>query len=253
MDINGVRVPVTPFTLTGIAQGAVASGFVTVKIGGTDVSCLADRGLTTAAGDIVYGRRLGGRILIEGRVWTVAPEPPEESQGPPPPPEPSVRYGKLTIAPVETRSYRPNWGWRNDNDDVYQGEYGNNGNHKGCAFYGSKPHSLAGAEVTKATLKVKRVQAGDFAARTTTLRRITNKTRPGGAPTLTGSAITGPRLAVGSSDTFTLPDAFAQELVDGDAGGLAIFDDDGLPYVRLAGRGAWSSAWVLTIEWRRVT
>ena len=166
-----------------------------------------------------------------------------------------MRTGTLTIAPVETRSYRPNWGWRNDNDDVYQGEYGNNGNHKGCAFYGTKPRSLAGAEVTRATMKVKRVQAGDFANRTSTLRRLAHRTRPAGDPTLISGEINGPTLAVGESDTFTLPDSWGQDLIDGVAGcgGFAIFDSDGSPYMRLAGRSAWSSAFVLTIDWKRVT
>src|SRR5207344_1949867 len=106
-------------------------------------------------------QRIGGRVIITAKIWTAAPTAPDpEQQTPPPAPEPTYRTGKLVILPVETRSYRPNWGWRTDNDDVYQGEYGNNGNHKGCAFYGNKPRSLAGSTVTSANIKVKRVSAG---------------------------------------------------------------------------------------------
>jgi hypothetical protein len=226
---------------------------VTVKFMGTAVSCRAARSLTTAAGDVVIGLRSNAEIIIIERLLVVAPDPPEEEQAPPPAPEPVTQTGTLTIAPVETRSYRPNWGWRTDNDDVYQGEYGNNGNLTGCAFYGNKPRSLAGATVTRATIRVKRIQGGVFANRTTTLRRITNKTKPSGAPNLTGSTMNGPTLAVGETDTFTIPDAWAQELVDGSSGGLAIFDASGSPYMRLAGRAAWSSAWTLSISWSRTT
>jgi len=257
VDINGVRVELPPSLIVeGIAQGTVqADKTVTVKIRGTNVVCRADRALVTAAGDRVYGLRSNQQIVIVGRLHTVAPEPPEEEQAPPPAPEPSVRTGKLTIAPVETRSYRPNWGWRGDNDDVYQGEYGNNGNHKGCIFYGNKPRSLAGAEITSATMKVRRVAAGDYANRTSVLRRLAHKTRPAGDPTLISGEINGPTLAVGETDTYGLQISWAQDLVDGagGCGGFALFDSDGAPYMRLAGRGAWSSAFVLTLEWRRVT
>lgn len=254
MDFKDTRYTTTFRQVTGIAQGAVASGIVSVKINGTAVSCIADRALTTALGDVVYGRQLNGRIVIEGRLWTAAPTAPDDSQSPPPAPEPEFRTGTTTIAPVETRSYRPNWGWRTDNDSVYQGEYGNNGNHKGCVFYGTKPRSLKGVTVTRASIRVKRQSAGWYSDQRTTLNKITNRTKPAGAPTLTGSDTTGPRLAVGETDNdFVIPDSYAQALIDGTCGGFAIYDSDGSPYVRLAGRGAWGPAFTLKIAWRRAT
>jgi hypothetical protein len=255
VEWHGLRTSPQTTVVQGIAQGTVSSGLVSVKIGGTAVVCRAQRGLTTAAGDRVFGVRDMGQIIIIGNLFTTAPDAPDETQTPPPPPESTVRYGTTVIAPVETRSYRPNWGWRTDNDDVYQGEYGNNGNHKGCIFYGKKPASLAGAEILKASFRVKRVQAGDFANRTSSLRRLAHKTRPGGDPTLISGEITGPTLAVGEVDTFNLPDSWGQDLVDrtSGCGGFALFDSDGSPYMRLAGRGAWSPAFVLTLEWKRVS
>jgi hypothetical protein len=250
MDFDGVRVSQESLLVSGIAQGAVASGFVDVSINGTVVSCLADRALSTAAGDLVYGRRLNGRILIEGCMWPAAPDAPDESATPPPAPEPVTRYGKTIIAPVETRTRRI--GWRVASDDTFQGDYTGEGNNVGCAFYGTKPRSLAGATVTKATVRVYRLEGRGFTSpQETTLWRVLEKTRPTGDPTLLGGSIDGPEVAQGKSQTFTLPDSWGQDLVDGAAGGFAIYDASGSPYVRLAGRAKWAPAWTLTLEWKR--
>jgi hypothetical protein len=48
-----------------------------------------------------------------------------------------------------------------------------------------------------------------------------------------------------------VPTAWAQSMVDGTAGGLAIYEADGSPYVILDGRGRYGSAFALTINWRR--
>jgi hypothetical protein len=188
------------------------------------------------------------------RYYTAAPVVPDSEPGstPPPNPKPSVVTGTLVVPPVETRS-RQGSRWRTDNDDVYQGEYSSNGNHIGCAFFGSKPRSLDGATVTSATIKVRRPNKGGAAAsQGTTLRLVTERTRPSGAPTL-GSSTSGPSLRWGETETFTIPDSWAQAMVDGTAGGLAIYEADGSPYVILSGRGAWASAFTMTIKYSRST
>jgi hypothetical protein len=58
-------------------------------------------------------------------------------------------------------------------------------------------------------------------------------------------------LTVGGETTFTLPDSWGQHLVDGDRGGIGIVGASDSPYIRLAGRDAWSAAWTLTLYWRR--
>jgi hypothetical protein len=159
-----------------------------------------------------------------------------------------LRHAGLSAG--ETRSYRPG-GWRTDNDDVYQGEYFGNGNHTGCAFYGSRPRSLSGATVNAATIKVMRPSRGGGAsAQGTTLRLVTQSVRPAGAPTL-GSSTTGPSLKWGGQATFTIPDAWGQAIVDGTSGGIAVFDSSGSPYVILSGRSEWSPSFTLTIDWQR--
>lgn len=234
----------------GYATAAKASGYVNVSVGGEVVSVMADRDTTYAASDPVLVAKVGSQWLALGRYGTAAPTQPDIDV-PPAPKPPNPVSGRLVVAPVETRSYRPNFGWRTDNTDVYQGEYGGFGNHIGCAFYGSKPRSLAGATVTSARIRVRRIGGGNFAAQTATLRLMTNATRPAGSPTLTSST-TGPRLAVGSTDNdFTVPTSWAQDIVDGTAGGLAIRTTSGSPYIVTAGKGTWGPAWTLTINWTR--
>lgn len=238
----------------GLAKSSVSGGVATVAVSGTSVVALAPRGLTLAVNDPVLLLRSASRWYIVARYYAAAATVGEEDVVTPPAPNPTTTTGTLVCAPVETRSYRPAGpgpDWRTDTTDTLQGEYGGLGNNTGCAFYGTKPRSLVGAVVTSATIRVRRVSAGDYAVRTSTLRLVTQATRPSGAPTLTSST-TGPALAVNTSDLdFVVPDAWAQAMVDGTAGGLAVYESDGSPYMRFAGRGSWSGAWALTIKWRR--
>jgi hypothetical protein len=195
--------------------------------------------------------RSGSTWYAIARTGTAAPVAPDTPAPPPPKPKPEVVYGKSIINPVETRS-RQGSRWRSDNDDVYQGQYGGNGNHVGCVFYGSKPRSLAGATVTSFQIRMRRLDAGGTnAAQTTTFRLMSERTRPSGAPTL-GSSTDGPNLRRGETrNGVTLPNSWAQAMVDGTAGGIAVYESDGSPYLILAGRGSWSAAFVATIYWRR--
>lgn len=236
----------------GIAQDVAAAGLLPVAIGGTVVSVAANRDVTFAAQDRVLVVKAGGVWVAVCRLDTAATDPTTVVNPDPPVVKPITTTGTRTFTPVETRS-RQGSKWRTDNDDVYQGQYGGNGNHTGCAFYGSGPRSLAGATVTSASIMVKRKNAGGVtAAQTTTLRLVTQKTRPSGAPTLTSST-TGPSLKWGQSATFAVPTSWAQAMVDGTAGGLAIFDSGGSPYVILDGRGAYGASFALTIRWRRTS
>jgi hypothetical protein len=151
---------------------------------------------------------------------------------------------------VETRS-RQGSKWRSDNDDVYQGQYGN-GNHYGCVFYGNRVKALDGVTVTSAYIRVRRPDRGGAnAAQSTTMRLMVNKTRPGGAPSL-GSTTSGPSLRRGQTDgSFNIPNSWAQAMVDGTAGGLCFYDAGGSPYVIFSGRGDYSAAFTLTIHWTR--
>lgn len=237
----------------GTCTAAKSGTAVLVAIAGTVTSCLAPRDLTLAAGDPVALVKSSGVWYVVQRYQAAAPAADVDEATPPPPPKPVTITGTLVVSPVETRSYR-NSKWRTDNDDVYQGEYGGQGNHTGTVFYGSKPLSLDGATVTDAYIKVRRPdRGGDNAAQSTTMRLVSQRTRPGGAPTL-GSTTSGPSLRRGqTASAFDVPVSWAQAMVDGTAGGLAFYESDGSPYVIFSGRGDWSSAFALTIKWRRTT
>lgn len=236
--------------LIGTAMGAASSGVLSVNIGGTVTDVQADRDQTFAAGDRVGIARYGSLWFTVGRYFAGG-TPPDVDNSPPPDPKPGTVTGSKTFNPVETRSYR-NGKWRTDNDRVYQGQYGGNGNHTGCAFYGTSPESLDGATVTYAAINVRRLKGGDYAAESTTMRLVTQSRKPSGAPTLT-SSVSGPDIRVGATETFVLPDSWGQALVDGTAGGIGFFDSGGSPYVEFAGRQDWASAFTLTLRWSRTT
>lgn len=230
------------------ATAAKVGSAVTAVVNGTTVTMECARDLTVAAGDVLIVGKVGSQWVALQRVYAAAPlAPPNDA---PPAPNPPAITGTLVVSPVETRSYR-NSAWRTDTTQVIQGQYGGGGNHTGVAFYGSAPRSLAGATVIAATIQVRRDTGGAFAAGGSTMRLVTQATRPAGAPTLTSSTA-GPSLAVGTSQSaFAVPAAWAQSLVDGTAGGLGFFDAAASPYVRFAGIGDWSPAFSLTIYWSR--
>jgi hypothetical protein len=250
----------------GYAASTVSSNACTATVAGIDTTVRVAGGLTIAVGDALLIQRVGS-IYVATSVFpaapAVAPPPPVPPEDAPdtgdaaPAPKPILTTGTLVCTPVATATYRDG-SWRSDGApvhafDTYQGRYAGSafGRMTGCAFYGNKPRSLSGATVTKATIKVRRLSGGDLAARTATLRLVSQATRPAGAPTLNEST-SGPALAVNATSTaFTIPDSWAQALVDGTRGGLAISVSADSPYIRLAGRGSWSPAWTLTIHWRR--
>lgn len=235
----------------GYATGAKSGGRLTVLVAGMAVVMEAARDVTFAAGDRVAFLKAGGVWVAVCRIGTAAVADQPEADLPPPS-VPSVVTGSKTYTPVETRS-RLGTRWRTDGDDLYQGQASaGNGNSVGAAFYGDGPRALAGATVLSASVDVRRRNGGGLAAaQPTTLWLVTEKTRPSGAPTLTLSTA-GPVLRWGQASTsFNVPTAWAQSIVDGTAGGLAVFDSDGAPYVILDGRGEYAASFALTVRWSR--
>lgn len=250
----------------GIAQTAVSGNACLVKVGGIVVTARAATGLTVAAGNVLLVAREASTYYAFAVVpaaptsTPAAPAPadstPVDTGDTPPAPKPTVRTGTLTCVPTATACYRDG-SWRSDGDptnsfDLYQGRYGGSsyGRNTGAAFYGSKPHTLSGATCTKITVAIKRLSAGDFAARSATLRLISQTSRPSGAPTL-NETTSGPSLTIGSSSTFALPVSWGQALIDGTRGGIGISVSSDDPYIHLAGRGSWSAAFTIAISWRR--
>jgi len=254
-------------SIRGTAVSGVSAGACLVSVGGVTVTARVALSLTVTVGNLLLLSRLGSTYYVISALppapasTPTAPAPTDSAPPPdtgdkPPPSKPTTTSGTLTCVPTATSTYRDG-SWRSDGDpvnsfDLYQGRYGGSsfGRSTGCAFYGSKPHTLSGATCTKATLKLKRLSAGDYADRAVTLRLISQSSRPGGAPTLNEST-TGPKLGIGDTATFTLPTSWGQLLIDGSRGGIAISISSNTPYIHLAGRGSWSAAMTLSLSWRR--
>ncbi|WND33944.1 hypothetical protein RI578_06405 [Streptomyces sp. BB1-1-1] len=256
-------------SFVGTARSAVTGGACLVDVAGIRITARVIAGLTVAPGDSLLIARSLSTYFVQAVLQAnpnTPPTPPE--QGPDetaetpsgddaPDPKPTITGGTLLVLPVATSTWRDGR-WRTDigpstNADLYQGRYGGSsyGRSHGFAFYGSRPRSIEGATVTKATLRLRRMRGGDFAARAPTLRLVTQSTRPTGFPTLNETGA-GPRLAVDKSvNHFEIPKSWAQAMVDGTRGGIAISIGSDSPYMKFAGRGSWSAAWALTISWRR--
>lgn len=234
-------------TIIGTATAAKSGSTVTAIINGIIVTVQVSRDLSVASGDVLLLNKYGASWFAVGRLFPSAPANPLNPGIPPV--NPVTTAGTLTVSAVETRSYR-NGSWRTDDTDVRQGQYGGNGNHTGAAFYGSMPQSLAGATVTAASVLIRRASGGIFAAQASTMRLITETTRPGGAPTL-GASTAGPSLAVNTQTQFSIPTAWAQAMVDGTAGGLGFFVAGASPWIVFAGIGTYGPAFTLIIDWTR--
>lgn len=232
------------------ATAASSSGTVSANVNGTITTIRVVAGLTVTERDVMLVEQIGQEWWAVALAYDTTPAELLQPPAPAPPSHPPT-VGRAVFSPVETRTYRAGSWTSTGNDSVYQGEYGGTGNKTGCVFYGSAPRSLHGATVTSASIQVRRLRGGVFAAQTATMRLMTQSTRPAGAPTLTSST-TGPRLAVdATNNSFAVPTSWVQDMVDGTAGGLAFFESDGSPYIRFAGRGDWSAAFALTVNWRR--
>lgn len=239
-------------SITVYATGTKSGDSVPVWINGTTVTVRCARDLSPGTNDVLLLQRNGLYWVAVARLGTAAVTPPNDNQAAPAP-KPSTVTGTSTFGPVETRSYRSSVfvGWRTDTDDLYQGQYGGNGLHTGCAFYGNSLLSLAGATINSASIQVRRHNGGGVTAgQGTTLWLLTEKTRPGGAPTR-GASTGGPSLAWGKSTSFNIPTSWVQSMVSGTAGGLAIYDGSGSPYVIWDGRGAYGPSMTLTVNWTR--
>lgn len=247
-DFADTRTDLTGLGATiGTALAAKVGSTVSVTINGTTLTVQIARDLVVAAGDVVMVQKVGGQWFVLQRLFTGPPVAPP-NLGTPATGGPTS--GTLVVAPVETRTYQSG-AWRSWDTSVFQGQYGGTGNRTGAAFYGGAPRSLAGAIVTYATVRVRRMSGGNYGPQATTMRLVTQATRPGGAPTLTSSSA-GPNIAPGVTvDSFPVPIAWVQAMVDGTAGGLGFFVSGGSPYVQFAGNGDWAPAFTLNVNWSR--
>lgn len=228
----------------------VPNARVTVTVHGGSVR-LPTAGGTYAVNDLVLVARSPTSWWVVAPVGSV-PAPDPDAPPPPPvaPPAPDV-YKSVTVAARSTHTYRG--GWRGDTSDLYQGDWTGRGVNTGVAFYGS---ALAGLKADPAaggnriTVRMKRLDGGSYGAVAPTLWTVSQRVKPGGAPTRL-SSFSGPSLKPGQSGDVALPAARVTELLDGSAGGIACYVGSSTPYLQMAGRAAWSPSMSLSVRYRR--
>jgi len=116
-----------------------------------------------------------------------------------------------------------------------------------CDVFSQPCRADAGASGNRIILRYKRLAGGSYGAVAPTFWTVSQRTKPGGAPTRL-SSFTGTALKPGEIDTVTLPSARATELLDGTAGGIACHVAADTPYLQLAGRAAYSAAMSLSVR-----
>lgn len=203
---------------------------------------------TYAVNDLVLVGRSPTSWWVIAKVGTAAAPPVDPPTIAPPAAD---YYRSISVAARSTHTYRG--GWRSDTTDLYQGDWTGRGVNTGVAFYGSALVGLkadTSASGTRISVRVKRLSGGSYSAVTPTLWTVSQRVKPGGAPTRL-SSFSGPSLKPGESGSVALPDARVTELLNGTAGGIACYVATSTPYAQLAGRGAWSPSMSLAVRYTR--
>jgi hypothetical protein len=154
-------------------------------------------------------------------------------------------------------SYRDGYGgmWRSDGDQVYQGEWTGNDNHRGLFFYGTQIYdrlNLGGIArtPTKMTIYVQRTGSGGiYGAVPIDLYPTALATRPSGAPAIITSQTAGANivsLKTNQGATVTIPSSWYAVYTTGTYKGFAIYNT-GSDYAILYGRSTNSAHGKLTI------
>ncbi|AXG66162.1 minor tail protein [Streptomyces phage Annadreamy] len=173
----------------------------------------------------------------------------------------------ITISPSSSGSYRLGYGgmWRNDGDEVYQGDWTGNDNHRGLYFYGTNIYSKlsTGGVVrtpTKMTIYLKRLSTshGNNAGVGINLRGHKYQSKPSGDPvgSMTNEGSDGDNivyLSRGEAATVTIPSSWYNNFVVADPNntdrleGLGVYGSSTADYAVLYGKSSGSSYGKLTI------
>lgn len=180
----------------------------------------------------------GGNLAANGgKIYTTAnaeANPPPNGGGTPPP---TSTKKTVTVNADSTCTYRPEWGWRTDNDEAYQGEYqGSGGLSRGVAFFGTKL-TRSGKNADSGKVYIKRAGYGGASqGQDLFLCSFAQGSKPGGAPTI----VDGPRaiggLAWGAAKWFDLPASWVQHFLDGTAKSIGLYHGSASPYLICEGR-----------------
>ena len=145
---------------------------------------------------------------------------------------PATQIYTKTWGATSTKSWRDSYGWRSDNNYVYQGSYGY-GNHKGfiCFDSGNIRSNLSGATIYDVQLHLRRQSAGgNSASQNVHLWGHSYTSLGGGYGLINDYGIIG-SWSWGEDKWVSLPINVARDLQLGTIQGLAIFENNGSPYV----------------------
>jgi hypothetical protein len=154
-------------------------------------------------------------------------------------------------------SYRDGYGgmWRNDGDQVYQGEWTGNDNHRGVFFYGTQIQTRLNTgsvarTPTKMTIYMQRTGSGGiYGSVPIDLYPTTQGTKPAGAPVIVTSQTRGANivgLKPNQGATITIPSSWYPVYTSGTYKGFAVYNA-GSDYAIMYGRSANSAHGKLTI------
>lgn len=161
------------------------------------------------------------------------------------------------IYAISSASYRDGYGgmWRNDGDQLYQGEWTGNDNHRGLMFYGTQIYdrlNLGGVArtPTKMTLYLQRTGSGGiYGAVPLDLYPTALATKPAGAPGIVTTQTAGNNvvaLKTNQAASITIPSLWYPVYASGTYKGFAIYNT-GSDYAVLYGRSSGSTQGKLTI------
>jgi hypothetical protein len=171
----------------------------------------------------------------------------------------------VVVTANSSDSYRLGYGgmWRNDGDDVYQGDWTGNDNHRGLYFYGTKIYDAlnAGGVVrtpTKATIYLKRLSTahGNNTGVGINLRGHIYQTKPSGDPVgnMSNEGSDGDNivyLSRGEAATVTIPSSWYNNIVDSTSStrmeGFGVYGSSTSDYAVMYGVSSGSSYGKITL------
>lgn len=154
-----------------------------------------------------------------------------------------------TWSSVDSGSWRTTYGWRSDNDDVYQGQWSGYGLHKGLWFFDDSNirSTLSGKSILGIRLRLTRRSSGGFSsAQTPTIRHHNYSTKslaqaePGGGsagegeagePLLSSANVRSESWSWGETDWVTITTGWGPAIRDGFIRGFAVHTTSNSPYM----------------------
>ncbi len=201
-------------------EAYTATGVMKNCKGSCSYSMMAYAGIIFAYGTVPNGTRgtgENGQVFASGVTTdygtAIAPVTPDST---------TIQYA------TTTRTYRG--GWRTDTNDVVQGAYSDTGYssslawNTGCMWFANLRNVLSGATIKSATITFHRKPGnGAFAAKSVQLCAI-SLTGPSGVPSIPYNVGVIGTIGRDEQQTFAIPIAVVQGLVNGTYGGLCLYE-----------------------------